>query len=501
MSDTTLHLIAFAVLIAAFVWGSVTVVNAGLIALVAAFVVGTRLGDLKGAQSKVADLAMKDVIQQFPSDLFFILAGATLLFSIVRVTGTIDLLAKWAERAAAGRRLLVPVLMFLLTAVLCTAGAFTPAAVAIVAPVAFALAERYKISRLAMGLAIIQGANAGAFSPVNPFGVVSNAILLKANQPGHALALYLNCFVFNAVLGLIGFTVVQWWLGKYEHGPAADGADAAAGDGVVAAAERLRPAGQDDADPLLQARGGNGAAGGAGATAVAAAPVTTSATTAPAPVGLATPRLAEEADEGAEPLRLTPMRAFTLAGLVALLVLTLGFKVDVGVAALSIALVLIAVRPTVQKPAFNLMPWTAIVLVTGIVTYVNVLSKLGSIKFLEGQIATLGGGSIAALITSYLVGVVSAFASTTGTLGAVSPIVVPLAASAALPAIGVVSAISVSSSVVDVSPMSTTGALLMANAQGPQERAFFRALLLWAILMIGVVPAAAWLVFVKLGWG
>jgi hypothetical protein len=36
----------------------------------------------------------------------------------------------------------------------------------------------------------------------------------------------------------------------------------------------------------------------------------------------------------------------------------------------------------------------------------------------------------------------------------------------------------------------------MANAEGTQERAFFRALLLWAILMIAVVPLLAWLVFV-----
>jgi hypothetical protein len=102
------------------------------------------------------------------------------------------------------------------------------------------------------------------------------------------------------------------------------------------------------------------------------------------------------------------------------------------------------------------------------------------------------------LVTSYLVATVSAFASTTGTLAAISPAVVPLAADPALSAVGVVSAISIASSVVDISPMSTTGALLMANAEGNQERAFFRALLIWAILMIAVVPVVAWAVFVAL---
>jgi di/tricarboxylate transporter len=192
------------------------------------------------------------------------------------------------------------------------------------------------------------------------------------------------------------------------------------------------------------------------------------------------------------------MRALTLAGLVALIVLTLVFEVDVGVAALAISLVLLAVRPGLQKGAIDSMPWSAILLVTGIVTYVGVLVEIGAIKALEDAIAGFGSGSLATLVTSYLVATVSAFASTTGTLAAISPAVVPLAADPALSAVGVVSAISIASSVVDISPMSTTGALLMANAEGNQERAFFRALLIWAILMIAVVPVVAWAVFVAL---
>ncbi|HET7781957.1 MAG TPA: C4-dicarboxylate ABC transporter, partial [Arthrobacter sp.] len=109
--------------------------------------------------------------------------------------------------------------------------------------------------------------------------------------------------------------------------------------------------------------------------------------------------------------------------------------------------------------------------------------------------------SLAALITSYVVAIVSAFASTTGTLGVISPVVAPIAMDPLLTPIGVVTAIAISSSVVDVSPMSTSGALLMASAQPKDERMFFRALLLWAIAMIAVVPLLVWFVFVQLGLG
>jgi hypothetical protein len=67
-----------------------------------------------------------------------------------------------------------------------------------------------------------------------------------------------------------------------------------------------------------------------------------------------------------------------------------------------------------------------------------------------------------------------------------------------IPAIGVVSAVAISSAIVDVSPFSTNGALLLANAQ-TDERSFFRRLLLWSILVTAVMPLLAWFVFVVIG--
>jgi Na+/H+ antiporter NhaD/arsenite permease-like protein len=428
----SLSVIAFLVLVLAFAWGSITAVNAGLIAIVAAYVVGVLLAGLSVAQ----------VTAQFPANLFFILLGATLLFSIVRVTGTIDLLAVWAERLAQGKGIRVPILMFALTAFLATAGAFTPAAVAIVAPVALALGARFGISELAMGLVIVQGANAGAFSPVNPFGVVANQMLAQANAPGGALALYINCFLFNAVVAVVAYSLVQWWFSR----PAEEGAVTAAAGPVGVEGQARSSAASTD-----------------------------------------------------QPVELNLIRALSLLGIVALLVLTLGFGLDVGVAALVTSLVLIAIRPAIQKPALQGVAWSAILLVTGIVTYVGVLEEIGAVAELQSSIATLGSSSIATLVTSYVVGFVSAFASTTGTLGAIIPLVVPLATDPLLTPVGVVTAIAIASSVVDVSPMSTSGALLMASAQPKDELLFFRALLIYAITMIGIIPFLVWLIFVYSG--
>ncbi|WP_457972280.1 SLC13 family permease [Arthrobacter sp. D1-17] len=460
----SLSLIAFLVLVAAFAVGSFTKINAGLLATVAAFGVGTLL----------AGMSIKDVIGQFPAGLFFILVGATLLFAIVRINGTIDLLAYWAERLAGDRKILVPILMFLLTAALASAGAFTPAAIAIVAPVGLALGMRFGISTLAMGLVIVQGANAGAFSPVNPFGVLANKILDGAGAADDSFKLYAYCFLFNAILAAIAYVLVQAIMKRR----------AAKGD----AHHQAGDTGGAKHDGGAAATPGSGLSGPSGTgTAVLTAP-------AHAATGTAT-------KTGPEKVAATPMRILTLVGIASLLVLTTVLGMDVGVASLVIAMVLIVLNPGVQKPAVESMPWSAIILVTGIVTYVGMLEEMGALKELQEGIAGLGNSSLAALITSYVVAIVSAFASTTGTLGVISPVVEPIAMDPLLTPIGVVTAIAISSSVVDVSPMSTSGALLMASAQPKDERMFFRALLLWAIAMIGVVPFLVWFLFVQLGLG
>jgi hypothetical protein len=324
---------------------------------------------------------------------------------------------------------------------------------------------RFGISTLAMGLVIVQGANAGAFSPVNPFGVLGNKMLDGAGASDGSFRLYAYCFIFNAILAVIAYVLVQAIMKR-----------------------RAAKAGVDNAlknDGGADAPSGGGVSGGGAGTAVLTAPAAVATGTRTRP----------------EKVAATPMRILTLVGIASLLVLTTVLGLDVGVASLVIAAVLIVLDSGVQKPAVESMPWSAIILVTGIVTYVGMLEKMGALKELQEGIAGLGNSSLAALIASYVVAIVSAFASTTGTLGVISPVIEPIAMDPLLTPVGVVTAIAISSSVVDVSPMSTSGALLMASAQPKDERMFFRALLLWAIAMIGVVPLLVWFMFVHLGIG
>ena len=189
----------------------------------------------------------------------------------------------------------------------------------------------------------------------------------------------------------------------------------------------------------------------------------------------------------------------TLAGIVLLAVLTLAFKLDIGFVAITIGLVLSLIAPNLQKRAIGQVTWPEIMLITGVSTYVFVLEKMGTIDFVGHSVAGLGSPLLAALLLCLIGAVVSAFASSTAVLGSLIPLAVPfLQGDSGVGAIGFIAAMAVSSTIVDVSPFSTNGALVLASAQGVDRDAFFRKLLTYGAIVTLVAPVVVWLLFVVL---
>jgi len=108
---------------------------------------------------------------------------------------------------------------------------------------------------------------------------------------------------------------------------------------------------------------------------------------------------------------------------------------------------------------------------------------------------------VAALLLCYLGGVLSAFASSVGILGVAIPLAVPFLQQGEVSAIGMVAALAVATTIVDVSPFSSNGALILANAPGDVDRnRFYRQMLAYAGVVIVVGPLLAWLLLVVPGW-
>jgi Na+/H+ antiporter NhaD/arsenite permease-like protein len=409
-------------LVAVFLIATVLPVHMGPLALVAAFIVGTIVGE-----------SPAQILSGFPDDLFLILVGVTLLFAIAKDNGTIDWLVNAAMNGVGRRVALIPWVMFAITGLITSVGAASPAAVAITAPIGLGFAQRHRIEPILMGLMIVNGAAAGGFSPLSVFGSIVNGVVDRNNLPGSPQFLFLSSLAFNTLLSVVVFMLF----------------------GGRALWQRSRP--------------DRSAADGA--------------------IWNAT-----------DPPGLNRNRILTLTGIAALATAVLFFDVHVGFAAMMVAVLLSLAAPNLTKTAVSKVAWSTVLLICGIVTYVSLMERIGAIDYLGRTVALINAPLLAAALICYIGAAVSAFASTTGILGALIPLAVPFLLTGEVSAVGLIIALSISSSVVDASPFSTNGALVVANAPREESDRVLKQLMMWGFSMVALAPLVAWLVFVVPAW-
>jgi di/tricarboxylate transporter len=472
------ELISILVLGLIFVVATLLPVNIGVLAFAAAFLVGTL----------VADQSTDDIIAGFPSDLFLTLVGITYLFAVAQNNGTVDWLIELAVRAVRGRIGAMPWIMFALAAMLTAVGAVSPGAVAIIAPIALGFAVQYQISPLLMGLMVIHGAQAGGFSPISIYGGITNGVVEEAGLPLNEIATFLASLFVNLAVAVLLFMVLG---GR---------------DLLRRRAEVTERPGGDAAEPVGAGAAGDGrTAPGEGGRVLASSPQQGAQAYGDAEMEARSEereleRPPQEAPGAAAdgPLSSRAYQLLTVAGILILAALTLFFEVDIGFAAITIGLVLTLIAPQLQKRAVGQVTWPEILLITGVGTYVGVLEEMGTIDYVGESVADLASPLLVALLLCFIGAVVSAFASSTAVLGSLIPLAVPfLQAGTGVNPVGFIAAMAVSSTIVDVSPFSTNGALVLANAPASVDKdRFFRQLVAYGALVTLLAPIVLWLVFV-----
>jgi di/tricarboxylate transporter len=201
-----------------------------------------------------------------------------------------------------------------------------------------------------------------------------------------------------------------------------------------------------------------------------------------------------------ERLELDRGRVLTLVGIVGTAVAAFVFGLDIGVVAITAAVLLSLTTGQASKAAVAQIAWPTVLLITGVVTYVGLMQRIGTIDWLGNHVAGIGVPLLAALLICFIGAAVSAFASTTGILAALIPLAVPFLLGGQVGAVGMIIALALSSSIVDSSPFSTSGALCVANSLEEQRDLVYRRLLQWGMSMIVVAPLITWTVFVLPGW-
>ena len=184
--------------------------------------------------------------------------------------------------------------------------------------------------------------------------------------------------------------------------------------------------------------------------------------------------------------RLTGRDALTLLVIAIWIVGVVFFQLNVGLAAFAAAAVLVVAGAADETAAFKRIPWGVIVMVTGVTLLIAVLEKTGGMELFAALLARLATPATLNGTIAFVTGLISSWSSTSGVvLPAFLPTVPDLVARVGGgDPLAVALSINIGSSMVDVSPLSTLGALCVATVTDPVEaRVLFRQLLIWGLSM------------------
>lgn len=440
-SISTAALVSLAALVVVVIISCVNEeLNPGFLSIGFAIVVGGIWANLSGTA----------VMRLFPTNLFMILAGMTFLFAMAQNNGTMSKFTAYAVRLCGGNTRLIPLILFLLTTFLTTIGPGNIASVALMAPVAMALATRIGLSAFLMTLVVVGAANGAAFSPFAPTGIISNNIIAKlapqlglTDLTGLAWKIHWNSEVAQSVINFAGFMIFGgWaWLGRQK--------------GSVVHIDEIAP----------------------------------------------------------KPEPFTTKQWLTLGSVAALILMVvlpglpavkpllpkavINMFSNVGSVAFILATVLMLFQVADVKASIRAMPWVAIMMVCGVTVLIEVMDKAGGLKALVSMIASISGPVTVNAWLGLFTGVISAYLSSSGV---VVPMFLPLVPGLIKEIgggnpIALISSINVGAHLVDSSPLSTLGALCIACAGEHEDKSkLFKNLLLWGLAM-SVVGAFACLLF------
>ena len=427
----SLAVISVLALAIAIIVSCFSTINVGVLAIAMAWIIGVYIGGMR----------VNDVIAGFPTPLFITLAGVTLLFALAQSNGTLDRLAHHAVRSCRGNRGAVPIMFFALSAALASMGPGNISTAALMAPMAMTTASRFGIPAFLMAIMVGNGANAGSLSPFAPTGIIVTGLMARIGMPGHELQTYIALLLAHATVAFAGYFMFGGL--KLFKGTA---------DATAAAA----------------------AVGGVG----------------------------EHRFQRRHWLTLAVIATLILSVLWAPIARNIGleqwaFEVNVGMGAFLGAVILVLTKSADDGEAIKRMPWRVILMVCGVTVLIAILEKAQGIDLLVSLIARISSAGTVTAVVAFITGVISVYSSTSGVvLPAFLPMVPGLAQSlAGADPLAIANSMNIGGHLVDVSPLSTIGALCVAGAPIDDTRSLFNKLLAWGLSMCFIGALLCWLFF------
>ncbi|MCC6927965.1 MAG: hypothetical protein IT359_03130 [Gemmatimonadaceae bacterium] len=183
---------------------------------------------------------------------------------------------------------------------------------------------------------------------------------------------------------------------------------------------------------------------------------------------------------------LTSGQRLTAFVIVAWIVGVVGFKLNLGLSAFGATAILLFARCADESAAIRKVPWGVILMVSGVSLLIALLEKTGGMDLFTTLLARMATPQTLNGMIAFVTGAISTYSSTSGV---VLPAFLPTAATLVEKVGGgdplaVALSINVGSALVDVSPLSTLGALCIAAVSGAAEsKQLFNQLLAWGVAM------------------
>ncbi len=194
-------------LVGAIVLGFVRKVNMGFTAFGLSLVLATFTGISAGT-----------VVNGFPTKLFVTLLGVMFLFSIAQENKTLELLAGKIVSLAGKRTNLIPIIVFVFSAVLAGVGPGTVPVMSLMAIFTCSLAAEMRVSPVLLSATSVLGAAAGGLTPIAPTGILGLSLAAEQGITGIAFPYAMNMVIAMTVY----FVVIYVFLKGYKLKPAND---------------------------------------------------------------------------------------------------------------------------------------------------------------------------------------------------------------------------------------------------------------------------------------
>ena len=195
---------------------------------------------------------------------------------------------------------------------------------------------------------------------------------------------------------------------------------------------------------------------------------------------------------------MTWQQKLTLTIIVLLVVSVSFFGIDVGMGAFIGAVVITLCRASNEEKAVKAMPWNVILMVCGVTVLIAILEKKGGMDLFTSILARFSTERSVTGVMGFVTGLISVYSSSSGV---VLPAFIPtipglIQKMGGGDAMAIASSINVGAHLVDVSPLSTLGALCIANAAaGEDRRALFNKLMAWGLSMSVIGALVCWIFF------